>query len=186
MFGIGFWEMLMIGGLVLVAVGPERLPSMIKSIARLYRQARRAATDIRQSTGIDDVLRDDELKELAALRNQKIQLLGGPASAKPTAAKPVPGKSGTPDGALAKPVAGDANAAPVEGKPMPIEGKPMPVEGKPFGKPSVPVTGAMDAPVVLRGLSLEDRRRELPIEGVDVLWARAHTTHASVRDGEAA
>ena len=179
MFGIGFWEMLMIGGLVLVAVGPERLPSMIKSIARLYRQARRAATDIRQSTGIDDVLRDDELKELAALRNQKIQLLGGPASAKPTAAKPVPGKSGTPDGALAKPVAGDANAAPVEGKPMPVE-------GKPFGKPSVPVTGAMDAPVVLRGLSLEDRRRELPIEGVDVLWARAHTTHASVRDGEAA
>ena len=174
MFGIGFWEMLMIGGLVLVAVGPERLPSMIKQIARLYRQARRAAQDIRQSTGIDDVLRDDELKELAAMRNQKIQLMG-PLN-KPVA-KPI-----------AKPM------APIEGKPMaPVEGKPMAPEGTmaagkpmPMGKPQMANTSITDSPGMLRGLSLEDRRRELPLDGVDVVVARARLIRASTRDGEAA
>jgi Tat protein translocase TatB subunit len=174
MFGIGFWEMLMIGGLVLVAVGPERLPSMIKQIARLYRQARRAAQDIRQSTGIDDVLRDDELKELAAMRHQKIQLMG-PLN-KPVAPKP-----------MAKPM------APIEGKP--IEGKPMAPEGTmaagkpmPMGKPGAQManTSIMDSPGMLRGLSLEDRRRELPLDGVDVVVARARLIRASTRDGEAA
>lgn len=166
MFGIGFWEMLMIGGLVLVAVGPERLPGMIKTIARLYRQARRAAQDIRQSTGIDDVLRDDELKELAAMRNQKIQLMG-------PAGKPV-----AKPGVVQKPMAA------VEGKPAAVEGtmpagKPMPMEKPIAGKPSVPATSTMDSPIVLRGLSLEDRRRELPMDGVDIVVARARLARSS-------
>ncbi len=172
MFGIGFWEMLMIGGLVLVAVGPERLPAMIKTIARLYRQARRAAMDIRQSTGIDDVLRDDELKELAGMRNQKIQLMGPTPAGKP-------GVTGKP-GVVGKPPAPEGTMA--AGKPMPID--------KTMGKPSVPATGAMDSPGVLRGLTLEERRRELPLEGVDVVVARARLAHgdaqSDVRDGKAA
>lgn len=180
MFGIGFWEMLMIGGLVLVAVGPERLPSMIKTIARLYRQARRAAQDIRQSTGIDDVLRDDELKELAAMRNQKIQLMGPQVTGKPIAplAKP---------GVIAKP-----GVEPVPGKPLAPEGtmpagKPMPMD-KPgvMAKPSVPATSMMDSPAVIRGLSLEDRRRELPMDGVDVVTLRARLAPAAKSEGEAA
>jgi sec-independent protein translocase protein TatB len=172
MFGIGFWEMLMIGGLVLVAVGPERLPSMIKTVGRLYRQARRAAQDIRQSTGIDDVLRDDELKELAGLRNQKIQLMG--PMTKPMAPIAKPGVVGKP------------GAEPVAGKPMAPEGT-MPA-GKPMalGKPSVPTTSVMDSSTVLRGLTLEERRRELPMDGVDVVVARARLERSHVRDGEAA
>lgn len=198
MFGIGFWEMLMIGGLILVAVGPERLPPMIKSVSRLYRQLRRAATDIRQSTGIDDLLRDEELKELAQMRNQKIQLMGG--GIKP-AAKPIApgGKPGAP--LEGKPLPGAEKTLSTEqaaalgkpemaGKPAPIEGqvpygKPMPVEGKPFGKPAVPDVGLMDQPGLLRGLTLEDRRRELPIEGVDVARVRARLA-AARSTGEAA
>ena len=174
MFGIGFWEMLVIAGLVLVAVGPDRLPGMIKSVARLYRQARRAAMDIRQSTGIDDVLRDDELKELAGLRNQKIQLMGPQAAGKTFAPKPTMNKPGV---------------EPVAGKPTSPEGtvpagKPMAVDK--LGKPGVPTTSTMDSPGVLRGLSLEDRRRELPLEGVDLVTERARLGRASVAKGEAA
>ena len=174
MFGIGFWEMLMIAGLVLVAVGPERLPGMIKTIARLYRQARRAAMDIRQSTGIDDVLRDDELKELASLRNQKIQLMS-PAAKQAALAKP----------GVAKPIVDK----PVAGKPLAPEGtvpagKPIAFDKAIAGKPSVPAMSTMDSPGVLRGLSLEDRRRELPIDGVDVVTLRARL--ASRASGEAA
>lgn len=178
MFGIGFWEMLMIAGLALVAVGPERLPGMIKTVARLYRQARRAAQDIRQSTGIDDVLRDDELKELAQLRNQKVQLLGAPGSLKPAmAGKPL---------APAKPLAATSGAEPLAGKPMaPLEGT-LPA-GKPIlGKPSVPTIGLMDSPGVLRGLTLEERRRELPLEGVDLAHMRSRLAARDVRGGEAA
>jgi Tat protein translocase TatB subunit len=65
MLGIGFWEMLIIAGLILIAVGPDRLPSMVKTVAKFYRQFRRTAEDLRASTGIDDLLRDEELKELA-------------------------------------------------------------------------------------------------------------------------
>ena len=172
MFGIGFWEMLMIGGLVLVAVGPERLPSMIKTIARLYRQARRAAQDIRQSTGIDDVLRDDELKELAGLRNQKIQLMGAQMTPKPMAPAGKPGviaKAG-----VDKPVAPEGT--------LPA-GKPM---ASAMGKPSVPTASVMDSSTVLRGLTLEERRRELPMDGVDVVVARARLERSQLRDGEAA
>lgn len=194
MFGIGFWEMLMIAGLILVAVGPERLPGMIKTVARLYRQARRAAMDIRQSTGIDDVLRDDELKELAQLRNQKIQLMG-PAPAgkaglvpKPMVGKPLPGAPAP----VGKP--GVVEGKPMEGKPMAPEGtmpagKPGFVD-KPFGKPMAPAGGvgggAMESPEILRGLTLEDRRRELPPDGVDVVCLRHQLAPRDVQDGQAA
>lgn len=96
MLGIGFGEMVMIAVLVLIAVGPNRLPGMLKSIAKTYRQFRRAAQDIRSSTGIDDFLRDEELKELADLRKQKLSALAmqstkpkvaGPLSAEDLAAK---------------------------------------------------------------------------------------------------
>jgi sec-independent protein translocase protein TatB len=169
MFGIGFWEMLMIGGLVLIAVGPERLPSMIKSVARLYRQMRRAALDIRQSTGIDDVLRDEELKELANLRNQKIQLMD--AAKKPgVVTKPgAPvGKPMAPEGVVAK------GSLEKPGMEKPGLDKPMYDKSAALGKPmAAPALGTAQRPEPLRGLSLEERRRELPLEGVDVAYARA-------------
>jgi hypothetical protein len=42
----------------------------------------------------------------------------------------------------------------------------------------------MDSPGVLRGLTLEDRRRELPMDGVDIVTLRARL--ASRAAGEAA
>ncbi len=72
MFGIGFGEMAFIAVLILIAVGPDKLPAMVKTVARTYRQLRRTAQDLRASTGIDDFLRDEELKELAELRKKKL------------------------------------------------------------------------------------------------------------------
>jgi len=92
MFGIGLGEMIVIGILLILAVGPDKIPSVLRTAARSYRQFRRAAVDIRQSTGIDDFLRDDELKELADLRKQKILAMG--AGPKPLGKPGVPGKPG--------------------------------------------------------------------------------------------
>lgn len=180
MFGIGFWEMLLIGGLVLVAVGPDRLPTMIKTVARYYRQARRAAQDIRQSTGIDDLMRDEELKELAQLRNQKLQLTG---VGKPVAPIQKPGLAAAqkPIVATGKPEAGEVPGKPAAPEGTLPAGKPGGLE-KPLGKPLVPSGGAMELPTALRGLSLDDRRRELPPDGVDVVLARARRARADASE----
>ena len=181
MFGIGFWEMLMISGLVLIAVGPERLPSMIKSAAKVYRQMRRAALDIRQSTGIDDVLRDEELKELANLRNQKIQLMGA-AKKTPQANPAAAFKSTTPEGVVAKgSLEKPGMEKPGVEKPGMEKGgleKPVYDKSALFGKPTVPQIGTAQRPEPLRGLSLEERRREMPLEGVDIAQARARLAPA--------
>ncbi|GAB4200899.1 MAG: hypothetical protein OHK0013_12350 [Sandaracinaceae bacterium] len=164
MLGIGFWEMLVIGGLILVAVGPDRLPAMVKTVAKLYRQFRRTAEDLRASTGIDDLLRDEELKELAELRKQKLQLLQAQA------AKP-----------LAKPPA----AFPVA---KPADLVPAPTSTSATAPTQVPTTRAAEDPghallghaiprtrVVARGpLDEKERAIEVPPEGVDLVEARRH------------
>ncbi|MFO0714221.1 MAG: twin-arginine translocase TatA/TatE family subunit [Sandaracinus sp.] len=134
MLGIGFWEMLVIAGLILIAVGPDRLPSMVKTVAKFYRQFRRTAEDLRSSTGIDDLLRDEELKELAELRKQKLALLA--QQPKPLAKGPVPaGKPGAPTSKPSepggKPAEGVAKPSGVVDKPSDGASKPSDVGGKP-------------------------------------------------------
>ncbi len=62
MFGIGFGEMLIIGVVLLLAVGPRQLPQLMKTVGKGIRDLRRAAEDLRRSTGIDELLNDDDLR----------------------------------------------------------------------------------------------------------------------------
>jgi sec-independent protein translocase protein TatB len=62
MFGIGFTEMLIIAVVLLIAVGPRQLPQMMKTVGKGIREIRRAADDLRRSTGIDDLMRDEDLR----------------------------------------------------------------------------------------------------------------------------
>lgn len=62
MFGIGFGEMLIIGVVLLIAVGPRQLPALMKTVGKTIREVRRAADDLRRSTGIDELLRDEDLR----------------------------------------------------------------------------------------------------------------------------
>lgn len=59
MFNIGFSELVVICIVLIVVVGPERLPSMMKTIGKTIRSVRQASRDIRASTGIDELLRED-------------------------------------------------------------------------------------------------------------------------------
>jgi sec-independent protein translocase protein TatB len=161
MLGIGFWEMLVICGLILVAVGPDRLPGMVKSVAKFYRQFRRTAEELRASTGIDDLLRDEELKELAELRKQKLQLLQSQAakpSAKPIAAAPLKPAATGPAGAPTVPGT-PASAASADDDP-----------GHALLGHAIPRTRA------IRREPLDEKERaiEVPPEGVDLVEARRH------------
>jgi|GEM_PF-4163985 len=59
MFNIGFGELAVICIVLIIAVGPERLPSMMKTLGKTLRTLRQASRDIRASTGIDEMMRDD-------------------------------------------------------------------------------------------------------------------------------
>jgi sec-independent protein translocase protein TatB len=59
MFNIGFGELAVIFIVLIIAVGPERLPSMMKTVGKTVRTLRQASRDLRASTGIDELLRED-------------------------------------------------------------------------------------------------------------------------------
>ncbi|HEX2677275.1 MAG TPA: twin-arginine translocase TatA/TatE family subunit [Polyangiales bacterium] len=59
--GVGFGELVVICIVLIIAVGPERLPSMMRTIGRTLRTLRQASRDIRSATGIDELMRDDLL-----------------------------------------------------------------------------------------------------------------------------
>src|SRR5262249_47735537 len=62
MFGISFGELLVVAIVLLIAVGPSRMPVLVKAIARGLREFRRATEELRESVGLDDLFRDDEIR----------------------------------------------------------------------------------------------------------------------------
>jgi len=82
-FGIGATELVIIGVVLLIAVGPSRLPKLLKAVVSAYREFRRATRELRASTGIDELLQDEDLRELR--KPLHVQAMGTPK--KPLAAQ---------------------------------------------------------------------------------------------------
>ncbi|MEG3767423.1 Sec-independent protein translocase protein TatB [Alteromonas sp. 14N.309.X.WAT.G.H12] len=61
MFDIGFWEILVIGVLALLVLGPERLPGALRSTINTVRSVRNMATGFKQE--VEHQLRVHELHE---------------------------------------------------------------------------------------------------------------------------
>jgi sec-independent protein translocase protein TatB len=61
MFDIGWSEMLIIGVVALVVIGPKELPGALKTFAYWMKQARKLAREFQ--SGIDDMIRTAELDE---------------------------------------------------------------------------------------------------------------------------
>ena len=51
----------MIALVVLLAVGPGRMPELMKTVGKGMRDLRKASADLRKQTGIDDLMREDPL-----------------------------------------------------------------------------------------------------------------------------
>ena len=64
MFDVGFSEMLMIGIVALVVIGPERLPRVARTVGLLLGRMRRYVSDIKAD--IDREMQLEELKRLKA------------------------------------------------------------------------------------------------------------------------
>lgn len=57
MFGLSFSELIVIGVVTLVAVGPQKLPGMLHTMGQWLKKLRKMTTEVRAQTGIDEILR---------------------------------------------------------------------------------------------------------------------------------
>ncbi len=61
MFDIGFWELMLIGVVGLIVIGPERLPAVARKIGYWVGRTRRFISNVRAD--IDREIRQDELRQ---------------------------------------------------------------------------------------------------------------------------
>lgn len=61
MFGFSFSELLMICVVALIFVGPKKLPGMLHTLGQFIRKMRNMTNDVRNQTGIDQLLRAEGL-----------------------------------------------------------------------------------------------------------------------------
>jgi sec-independent protein translocase protein TatB len=68
MFDIGFSELLVIGLVALIVIGPEKLPRMARTLGHLAGRLQRYVTDVKA-----DINREIELEELRKMRDSMQQ-----------------------------------------------------------------------------------------------------------------
>ncbi|MEM7293069.1 MAG: Sec-independent protein translocase protein TatB [Pseudomonadota bacterium] len=73
MFDIGFWEMCLIGVVGLLVVGPERLPSLARSLGRWAGKAQRMVANVKSD--INRELESGELRDLIGEQRKQIEQL---------------------------------------------------------------------------------------------------------------
>lgn len=71
MFDIGFSELLVIGIVALIVIGPERLPRMARTVGHLAGRLQRYVADVKA-----DINREIELDELRKMRDSVQQAAG--------------------------------------------------------------------------------------------------------------
>ena len=64
MFDIGFWELSLIGIVVLLVVGPERLPAVARTVGKYVGRANRFIANVKDD--ISKELKDEDLKRILA------------------------------------------------------------------------------------------------------------------------
>jgi sec-independent protein translocase protein TatB len=73
MFDIGFWEILLIGIVTLLVVGPQRLPGVAVFVGHWVGRIRRFVRNMRDE--INEELETEHLKSLLAEQNREISEL---------------------------------------------------------------------------------------------------------------
>ncbi|MBI1424021.1 MAG: twin-arginine translocase subunit TatB [Gammaproteobacteria bacterium] len=69
MFDIGFWELVVIGVVALIVIGPERLPDVARTVGKYVGRMRRFVAKVRED--IDREVRQEEIRQ-ALKRNADI------------------------------------------------------------------------------------------------------------------
>jgi sec-independent protein translocase protein TatB len=174
MFNIGFGELAVICIVLIIAVGPERLPSMMKTLGKTLRTLRQASRDIRASTGIDELMRED-FDLYAPIKPQPPRRPAIAASAEP-AALPATTEVVT-DVPPAVVATVDSEPKPVSREEVVDEGRPSVVVAPPaqaIGLPSAdPAEAAQPVEAAQRGNAAQPAEAEQPSAAVTDVSAPA-------------
>ena len=94
MFGISFSELLLIGLIALLVLGPERLPGAARTaglwIGRLKRSFNTIKQEVEREIGADDIRRQLHNEQILAMEQQLKNQSSTPPAPTPPAAAPVP------------------------------------------------------------------------------------------------
>ena len=78
MFDIGFWELVVVGVVGLLVLGPERLPVAIRTVSRLFKTVRDTAnavkTELSQELRMEELHRDLKKAEQFDIKNLSPEL----------------------------------------------------------------------------------------------------------------
>jgi sec-independent protein translocase protein TatB len=128
MFDIGWSEMLIIGVVALVVIGPKELPGALKTFAFWMKQARKLAREFQ--SGVDDMIRTAELDEAKKAvedvrrnLNKEIETAVDPTGEVKQALSDAEIKTPTPTIPPPTP-AGNGSAEPQAALPQAVEGTP--------------------------------------------------------------
>ena len=73
MFDMGFTEMMLIGIVALIVIGPERLPGVARTAGKYFGRLKRFMTTVKAD--VEQELRADELREILAQQQQELNSL---------------------------------------------------------------------------------------------------------------
>lgn len=68
MFDIGWSEMLLVGLVAIVVIGPQELPAALYGIGKIFKKFRKFSSDIQKS--LDEILHEEELNEIIREANK--------------------------------------------------------------------------------------------------------------------
>jgi sec-independent protein translocase protein TatB len=62
-------ELVVIAVVILIVVGPQKLPGMLRTLGQWIRKIQQLSSDVRHQTGIDELLRAEGIEGLEGLRS---------------------------------------------------------------------------------------------------------------------
>jgi Sec-independent protein translocase protein TatA len=83
MFGIGPTELAFFLVIVLLAVGPDRLPAFMRTVGKGLRQVRNASREFKDAIGLDDLMREGDPFRAPPIRPPKARPVPVPDKAPP-------------------------------------------------------------------------------------------------------
>jgi sec-independent protein translocase protein TatB len=151
-FGLGFGELVVVLIVAVVVLGPKDLPRYMRKAGQMAAQLRRLAFDMREKSGIDEVLRAEGLDhDIAELRRLARGEINGVVAAVRSTADAIRPEGAVPAGSTL--AAGSAPA------------------------PEVPPRDATGAPPPVPAAALFTTDREYPLEGADSYGALPETSN---------
>ncbi len=126
MFGIGPTELAFFLVIVLLAVGPDKLPTFMRTVGKGLRQVRNASREFKDAIGLDDLMREGDPFRAPPSRPPRAKPVPVPDKAPP----PTPGAEATKSASEAEGAASAAPPTPATGDPEPAADADVPTEAK--------------------------------------------------------